>query len=374
MILVNEEVDMVRRSYKRCQRGFFHVWVRGSNRYNVFYSDNDFIEFLKCCQSSALKHKTVITAILLMDNHVHMQLYTNCLNKFMNSLLISFCQRYNRGWSLRGHVFESPFSSSPIYSLDVLEGNMLYILNNPVMAGMCQSVRDYKWSSFHFMSSPVRNPMANYIFVDKSFMKFFFHDKRSLIRQSEEFVSTEYRTRFRGLIFPKDAMGTNGVNSAEDGKVISLDDYGVCEDKVANVGYVFDWSVTDLKTRKGLVNKRFLRLQSGRQNNLFAVGDDKEDNCFGGVVCLDGSEGFVGDNNCGEDCEKHDNRSKKTVRVTDNEIAMFYKRLLRNRSQRELSKKEFTRIVRILRFSGKATCRQIASVTHESYNYIIRLF
>lgn len=396
---------MPRKSYERYQSGFFHVWVRGSNRFNVFYAESDFIEFLKRCQSSALKNKTVITAIVLMDNHVHMQIFTNCLNRFMNSLLISFCQRYNKGWNLGGHVFQSPFSSSPIYSLDVLEGNMLYILNNPVMAGMCQSVNDYKWSSVHFLNSPMRNPISDYVFVDKSFMKFFFEDKRRLIRRCEDFITSDYQSRFRGSIFSKESIeaghlympgkaGKLSINQFSNISTksvmrgdsvdrsdsdLSLNDFGVCADTVANVGYVFDWSITNLKTRKGLINKRFVWVDKSLQKRLFAAGDDDTDKEFADAVedsdsslnILTSKEFDSDSDKCSNSCDR---KSKKSVRVTDNEVAIFYKRLLGKKCQKELSKEEFERIVRILRFSGKATCRQIASITHQSYNYIVRLF
>ena len=32
---------------RRVQVGFFHVWIRGSNRYNVFYNTDDFVGFLE---------------------------------------------------------------------------------------------------------------------------------------------------------------------------------------------------------------------------------------------------------------------------------------------------------------------------------------
>lgn len=173
---------------KRVQKGFFHVWFRGGNRYNVFYEESDYIGFLQRCKNSAHKNKTAITAFVLMNNHVHLQVYTHTLNRFMKSLLISFTQWYNNRKDMDGQLFKSPFSSSPIYSRSSLERNFLYIITNPVRSGICLTAEEYRWSSFHFAKKGYYNPMKSFIDVEQTVMKYLYKSKSSLAKSAHNFV------------------------------------------------------------------------------------------------------------------------------------------------------------------------------------------
>lgn len=265
----NKKLNIENRYVKRIQKGFFHVWFRGSNRYNVFYEERDYIGFLERCRISAEKNKTAITAFVLMNNHVHLQVYTHTLNDFMKSLLISFSQWYNRRNELDGQVFKSPFSSSPIYSRSSLERNLIYIFTNPVRAGMCSNIAEYKWSSFHFSKSGYYNILENHIKVETAAVDYLFKSTNSILKKAEEFL-THY----------------------------SLD------------------------------------------NN----------------------------------CKSKKCKQIKLCKPNDSEVAMYLKLLLNGRNLRELSNKEFTRIIKILKYNQHASYRQISSLTHESYHYIRQKF
>lgn len=188
---IKEKIKLKRenKQVKRVQEGFFHVWFRGCNRYNVFYEESDYIGFLERCNRSAQKNKTAITAFVLMNNHVHMQVYTHTLNDFMKSLLISFSQWYNRRKEMDGQVFKSPFSSSPIYSRSSLERNLAYIFTNPVRAGMCSNASEYKWSSFHFARKNFYNPLKCHISVETAAMDYLYKSSNSIMKTAQEFLS-----------------------------------------------------------------------------------------------------------------------------------------------------------------------------------------
>ena len=200
-----------------------------------------------------------------MNNHVHLQVYTHTLNDFMKSLLISFSQWYNRRNELDGQVFKSPFSSSPIYSRSSLERNLIYILTNPVRAGMCSNVAEYKWSSFHFSKSGCYNPLENHVKVETAAVDYLYKSISSIFKKAEEFLTY----------------------------------------------YSFDSS-----------------------------------------------------------CKSEKCKQIKLCKPNDSEVSMHLKLLLNGRNLRELSNKEFTRIIKILRYNQHASYRQISSLTHESYHYI----
>ncbi len=178
---INRELN-VTKELKRAQVGFFHVWIRGSNRYNVFYNTTDFVGFLERCRMAAEKNQTVVSAFVLMDNHVHLQIYTRALNAFMKSLLMSFNQWYNRRRGMTGQLFNSPFSSKLIDNEDYLRYNFLYILTNPVRAGICENITQYRWSSYHFTKKgynylgkyiDVCNLVSNYLFKSHNDLHFY---------------------------------------------------------------------------------------------------------------------------------------------------------------------------------------------------------
>ena len=53
--------QIIKEEPRRVQVGFFHVWIRGSNRYNVFYNTTDFVGFLERCDRAAKNNKTIVS-------------------------------------------------------------------------------------------------------------------------------------------------------------------------------------------------------------------------------------------------------------------------------------------------------------------------
>lgn len=266
---ITGKLNLPNKKNKRNECGYFHVWFRGCNRYTVFYDDTDFIGFLKHCNKTAIKYDSKISAFVLMNNHVHLQVYTPNLSKFIKALLIGFTQWLNRQKNLKGSLFEGPFSSSPIYSLDILERNLLYILTNPVRAGICNSIKHYPWSSYHFLKADSHNPLHKIIDIDTSVMKSVFTTIDALNRKAESFLALETSLDFHKII----------------------------------------------------------------NNNA--------------------------------DIQRH--------RVPDSEVARHLRALLNGRGVDDLSKEEFGKIVKILKFRENATIQQIAALTHESYYRIRKL-
>lgn len=149
----------------RIQAGNIHVYFRGNCRFNIFYDDNDRIEFLIRCNNTAVKHDTKILAFVLMDNHVHLQIETNSVTNFVRDLLKGYVQWYNRKNGLSDKLFKSPFSSACKYSNDWITNSILYILNNPIKARICEHPSEYLWSSYHLYFGK-RHQLQKYINID----------------------------------------------------------------------------------------------------------------------------------------------------------------------------------------------------------------
>ena len=196
-VFTNNNLKPIVKKNQRDDSGFYHVWFRGSNRYTVLYEDADFIGFLTRCDKAAKKYGSKVTAFVLMNNHVHLQVYTPNLTRFIKALLIGFTQWLNKQKNLKGKLFEGPFSSSQIYSQDILERNILYIITNPVRAGICKSIKHYPWSSYHFFKADTHNPLHKIIDIDTSVMKSLFESIDDLNRKADNFLSLDFSSGFQ---------------------------------------------------------------------------------------------------------------------------------------------------------------------------------
>jgi putative transposase len=183
-------------NYKsREQSGHFHVYIRGNNRFTVFYDSQDFIGFLKRCNAVAKKHNTKIAAFLILDNHIHLHVITDNLTPFVRALLIGFTQWQNRRKGFSDKLFRTPFSSSHIYSKALIAENLLYIFSNPIKAGICQNPWEYKWSSYHFHNITRKNPLEKLIEIDTSTVNAAFPNMSTLDKAISSFLPDVCKNR-----------------------------------------------------------------------------------------------------------------------------------------------------------------------------------
>ena len=171
----------IRKSSKRqrIQVGNIHAFFRGNSRNTVFYDDVERIVFLKKLKSYSNKYESKIIEFVLMDNHVHIQLITSCLSELFSNFLRDYSKWYNSKKGLSDKLFKSPFSSACKYSDEWILNSNLYILNNPLKAGICNHPSEYKWSSYNFHHNR-SNPLSSMIDVDTEFVDSIFKTKGEL--------------------------------------------------------------------------------------------------------------------------------------------------------------------------------------------------
>lgn len=165
---------------RRVQEGIFHVYNISNYRTTIFLKPEDNIRFLECINNSAIKHNTKILEFCLMPNHFHLQVESSCLSEFMRRALMDFSRIYNKSYQIHGKQFTKPFESAPKRNLNSIIENCFYILNNPVVAGICPKPNQYEWNSFHFHHNG-ETDLAKYISVDTSELDSYYKDKNSLL-------------------------------------------------------------------------------------------------------------------------------------------------------------------------------------------------
>jgi len=182
---------------KRVQAGNNHVYLRGNGKNTVFYKDSERIEFLKRCNSAAKRHNCKILAFVLMDNHLHLQVESKKLVSFVKSILIGYVQWYNKQNGLSDKLFKTPFSSACKYTDESVVESIMYILCNPVKAGMCSHPGEYLWSSYdaYFNS---RSPILKYIDIDTELIRTIFKTKKEFESAVLNYSSDIDRIRKRG--------------------------------------------------------------------------------------------------------------------------------------------------------------------------------
>lgn len=137
-------------STEKSESRIYHVMLRGINKQQIFEDEEDsdkFIQILKECKAvSGFK----LFAYCLMGNHIHLLIKEG--KEPVEQIFKRICGRYVYWYNIKyqrvGHLFQDRFKSEPVeddgYFLTVVR----YIHQNPVKAGICKSIKNYKYSSY----------------------------------------------------------------------------------------------------------------------------------------------------------------------------------------------------------------------------------
>ena len=157
--------------------GIYHVMMRGVNKQRIFERDGDYKLFLNRLWGlvdpvddngmhvPALCH---VYAYCLMPNHVHLLLRerSESVSQCVKRLSVSYAQYYNNRYERVGHLFQGRFRSEPVGDMAYFVTLLRYIHQNPVKAGICSRVEDYRWSSWsEYRISDMTVPTLTYTAV-----------------------------------------------------------------------------------------------------------------------------------------------------------------------------------------------------------------
>lgn len=138
---------MPRQSRNLGRSGWAHLIVRGINRENLFYDDEDFRHFADTLQRFEKEPGFELAAWCLMSNHVHLLLFSEDgdFALFMKKVAVSYASYYNKKYDRVGHLFQDRFRSEPISDDRQLLTVARYIYRNPQKAGICDAA-DYEYT------------------------------------------------------------------------------------------------------------------------------------------------------------------------------------------------------------------------------------
>ncbi len=141
---------MPRQARKKSESGIYHIMLRGINQQQIFEDEEDKLRFLETLSKYKEQCGYEIYAYCLMGNHVHILLKEGKENLTLVLKRIAGSYVYWYNWKYRrcGHLFQDRFKSEPVeddsYFLTVIR----YIHQNPLKAGICKNIDEYKFSSY----------------------------------------------------------------------------------------------------------------------------------------------------------------------------------------------------------------------------------
>jgi REP element-mobilizing transposase RayT len=123
--------------------------LRGNNRQNIFYSDEDRSYFAFLIQKGVQSYGHRIHAFCLMGNHVHLAIEVNNigLSKIIHNLSSRYTKWINKKQKTIGHLFQGRYKAILVEQDPYFLMLIRYIHLNPVRAKITTSPERYRWSS-----------------------------------------------------------------------------------------------------------------------------------------------------------------------------------------------------------------------------------
>lgn len=150
---------MARKPREKSGTGVYHVMLRGINKQTIFEDDEDYslfrgllyhMVYYKDEQGKQQEPRCIFYAYCIMSNHVHLLLRESAenLSTVIQRISVAYALYYNNKYQRAGHLFQNRFKSEPVNDRGYFVTLLRYIHQNPVAAGIANSVNDYEWSSW----------------------------------------------------------------------------------------------------------------------------------------------------------------------------------------------------------------------------------
>jgi putative transposase len=139
---------MPRRPRKLLPDGVYHVTVRGTGQIDIVHDDVDRRAFVRQLRDVVRRFSWLCWIYCLLDNHFHLVVQTErlSLSEGMHRLNFLHAQRFNRRHNRVGHLFQNRFDARVVEGDEHLAVVCEYVAANPVRAGLCGQIEDWKWT------------------------------------------------------------------------------------------------------------------------------------------------------------------------------------------------------------------------------------
>ncbi len=135
-------------------KGAYHVINRGVEERSVFIDNPDFEVFMEILYKSSHVYNFKLHSYALMTNHYHLliETFTNNLSLIMRQINSKYSIYFNKKYNRVGPLWQGRFKSFYIYDNSYLNIVIKYIENNPVKAGITNTIEAYPYVSKNILS------------------------------------------------------------------------------------------------------------------------------------------------------------------------------------------------------------------------------
>jgi putative transposase len=148
---------MPRRQRQEFAGAIHHVVVQGNGGQPITLDDVDRAAFLRLFVEIRASLEWESLAWCLLSTHFHLVVRTPqpTLGRGMQRLGGRYASRFNRRHHRYGHLFAGPYYARPVKADGHLVRACLYVVLNPVAAGICEHPRRWQWSSYAATAAPI---------------------------------------------------------------------------------------------------------------------------------------------------------------------------------------------------------------------------
>ncbi len=146
---------------------FHHVMNRGIGGENIFPDDAAKSAFLKILAESKKSLGVRVIGYCIMSNHYHLLLENQSgrMSELMKRVNGTYGIYFRHRFGGRGYLFQGRFKSTLIQGDSYMKMAILYLLQNPVRAGLSSTVAGYPWSSAAEIVKEVKQPITDVAFL-----------------------------------------------------------------------------------------------------------------------------------------------------------------------------------------------------------------
>jgi len=159
----------------------YHIMVRGNAGRDIFFDEEDRKKILRIIDNKKREREFEIYAYCLMDNHFHLVL-KECddnISHIMKRINTTYVLYFNKKYQINGHLFQNRFKSEIVENDAYLLALVRYVHNNPLKAGLVDTLENYQWSSFLNYIKPNKKKIIN----TTDILKFFSEDLSQALHQ-----------------------------------------------------------------------------------------------------------------------------------------------------------------------------------------------
>lgn len=140
---------------------------RGIKGEYIFPDDADKKVFLEIVAEKSKNLHIRHLGYCILSNHYHLLLENSSgrMSDFLKQVNGSYGIYYRRKHGGKGYVFQNRFKSTLIQNDSYLRLAILYLLQNPVRAGLVQNISEYEWSSVREYLGKAKSQITDVPFI-----------------------------------------------------------------------------------------------------------------------------------------------------------------------------------------------------------------